>query len=1264
MTGMAMHDTYRLQKRILVFAVLGSLLTGLVVGLATAIPLYRNARAHSEASMLFQVRSQAQTIAHFLERIDDVTMQFTSRSQIRDRLEQYDHGKVSLRDVAAYTAPRLQDALTQSGDVAGLVRLARSGTPIVQLGTMPPREWWPTLPANTRTAVVTGPVRVGDRYYLLVAAPILSHSHRRLGTDVVSWRIDALQGLLTDSTAYGLHVHQYLGNLIRDVAVHIERAGAGFQVTPLNSNLQRALQRAQSGASGVLTGVGADSEDLTFYAPIPGYRDWALAVVARQRAFYAPLLSVLALPVLTILLMALGGMLLTTRAIRPLAREVIDTSYRLDELTREQQELLELARGFVFRLDHNGWLTDVSPGACEVTGYGADELRRRYDTLLSDNPINAAAREAVERVLRQGGAVPAILLEIIHRAGGRVMLELNVKPLHADDGPTGLSGVARDVTDRIAMEQALRTNEERLRTLINATPDIICFKDGAGRWLEANEAELELFGLEEADYRGKSDAELADYVAPYYGDVFRSGLLRDEDVWRSGIASRSEHAVPTPSGESFVYDVIKVPLFDAAGSRKAMVVLGRDITAKRRAEQALMRSAQEWSYAMNLMEDAIVMLDLDGCVVRSNRAFFHMTGLSPEQVIGHDIGIVLKPLPPRLRETESHDQFFIMEADEAGNPSGRPVEVMVKIIHDEAGGMTGRLVGFHDLSRSRQTEEQLRLAASVFEGSQEGIAIMGPDHRIIDANQAFGQITGYSATEVLAKELGDLLVNEQFDVQSHDLLWQQVDSDGSWQGEVWYRRDDGEVFPAWQSLSAVKNKQGQVIRYIGQFTDISEKKASEARIQRLAHYDLLTDLPNRVLLHDRLRNALERMRRAGGMLAVLFVDLDRFKNVNDSLGHPVGDRLLQGVAHRFSAVIREQDTVARLGGDEFLIILEGIGSAQHAAQVAHKLLETLHEPVVIERREIFIGASIGISLFPSDGGDTETLIKNADTAMYRAKEQGRNNYQYYTAQLTLLSLERFELESALRRALERNELLLHYQPQIAADGEHFIGAEALVRWRHPEKGLIPPDKFIPLAEETGLIEPIGRWVLMTACRQAKQWQENALPLRIAVNLSGQQIIHGDVVGTIREVLKESGLEPRLLELEITEGFVLSHAETGVRTLGLLKSLGIGLAIDDFGTGYSSLSYLKRLPVDRLKIDKSFVQGVPADRDDASIVTTIIAMARSLGLEVIAEGVEEAAQRDFLRQQGCGEFQGFFFSRPLPVDEFEQLLRAAGAIRSA
>ncbi len=1264
MTGVARHDTYRLQKRIRVFAVLGSLLTGLVVGLATAIPLYRNARAHSEALMQFQVRSQAQTIGHFLGRLDDVTMQFTSRSQIRDRLEQYDRGKVSLRDVAAYTAPRLQDALTQSGDVAGLVRLDSSGTMIVQLGVMPPRPQWPVLPATAQTPVIAGPVRIGDQDYLLVAAPILSRSHRRLGTDVVCWRIDSLQALLADSTVYGIHVHQYLGNLARGVALHIERANAGFRVAPLKDGLLRALQRAQSGAGGALAGVGADGDNLTFYTPIPGYRDWALAVVARQRNFYVPALSVLALPVLTILLMALGGMWLTARVIRPLAREVIDTSYRLDELTHEQQALLELARGFVFRLDHNGWLTAVSPGAYEVTGYSADELNRRYDTLLSDNPVNTMAREMMERVLRQGMTSPTILAEITHRAGGRVMLELNVKPLHVGDGPTGISGVARDVTQRIATEQALRTNEERLRTLINATPDIICFKDGAGRWLEANEAELELFGLENTDYRGKNDTELADYVAPFYGEAFRTGLLRDEDVWRSGTAIRGEHVVPTPAGETFVYDIIKVPLFDDTGARKAMVVLGRDITAKRRAEQALIRSAQEWSYVMNLMEDAIVMLDLDGCVMRSNSAFFHMTGLSPEQVMGHDIATVLTPLPPRLRQTESHDQFFIMEADDAGNPSGRPVEIMVKVIHDEAGAMTGRLVGFHDLSRSRQTEEQLRLAASVFEGSQEGITIMGPDHRIIDVNQAFSEITGYSVVEVLNKELCDLLASEQFDVPTHDLLWQQVNSDGSWQGEVWYRRRDGEVFPAWQSLSAVKNKQGQVTRYIGEFTDISEKKASEARIHRLAHYDLLTDLPNRVLLHDRLRNALDRMRRANGALAVLFVDLDRFKNVNDSLGHPVGDQLLQKVAHRFSSAVREQDTVARLGGDEFLIILEEVGSSQHAGRIAHKILETLHEPVAIEGREIFIGASIGISLFPSDGDDPETLIKNADTAMYRAKEQGRNNYQFYTAELTMLSMERFELESALRRALERDELILHYQPLIAADGERFVGAEALVRWRHPEKGLIPPDKFIPLAEETGLIESIGRWVLATACRQAQQWRENGLSLRMAVNLSGQQIIHGDVVSTVREVLKETGLDPHSLELEITEGFVLSHAETGVRTLALLKSLGIGLAIDDFGTGYSSLSYLKRLPVDRLKIDKSFVQGVPVDRDDASIVTTIIAMARSLNLKVIAEGVEDAAQRDFLQQQGCDEYQGFFFSRPLPVDEFEQLLRAAGAICSA
>lgn len=555
-----------------------------------------------------------------------------------------------------------------------------------------------------------------------------------------------------------------------------------------------------------------------------------------------------------------------------------------------------------------------------------------------------------------------------------------------------------------------------------------------------------------------------------------------------------------------------------------------------------------------------------------------------------------------------------------------------------------------------RSESQLHQSAIAFESAAEGIFVTDGDGNIISANRAFSEITGYSEKEVLGKN-PRILKSGRHDQKFYENIWSSLQQDGQWKGEIWDRRKNGEVYPKWLTITAVRKGDGEVSHYVSVFSDISDIKQSEEQLHHLAHHDSLTDLPNRLLLDARLKHALQHAHRERTHIAVLFLDLDHFKKINDTLGHPVGDLLLQMAAKRLLVSVREQDTVARLGGDEMAIVLENIDKAGHAATVAQDILDNLSKPFELEGQEVIVSGSIGISMYPQDGQDVTSLLKNADAAMYMAKSEGRKGYQFYSKALTEKALESLALETRLHRALECDEFVLYYQPQVSLQSGSVVGMEALVRWQHPEMGLIPPDRFIPLAEENGLIEPIGLWVLRTACAQCKAWQQEGLtPLRVAVNLSGRQFRRTGLVQEIRDVLEDTGLDASCLEVELTESATMGQAERTVTTLGALRKLGVTIAIDDFGTGYSSLSYLKRFPVDRLKIDRSFVRDIPENKNDVELAKTIIALGRSLNLSVVAEGVETEEQRRFLTSLGCDEMQGFLYSPPKPANELAGFLR--------
>ncbi len=554
---------------------------------------------------------------------------------------------------------------------------------------------------------------------------------------------------------------------------------------------------------------------------------------------------------------------------------------------------------------------------------------------------------------------------------------------------------------------------------------------------------------------------------------------------------------------------------------------------------------------------------------------------------------------------------------------------------------------------------RLREAAAIIENTSEGVLITDLDGTIMSVNPAFSRISGYAPEELIGQN-PRLLHSGRHDEAFYQALWQSLQETGAWQGEIWNRRKNGEIHPELVTINTVCDEEGQPSRYAEVVTDLSQLRQSQEKLEYLAHHDPLTDLPNRLLLSDRLRHALEEALRHQQPAALLFLDLDRFKQINDSFGHPAGDQLLRAVAERLTHCVRINDTVARVEGDEFVILLEDIKRQENAALVAEKILRSFSEPFNLLGQELYITPSIGIAAYPRDGGDCDTLLRNADTALFLAKDQGGNTFAYYSEELTSHAFEQVILENSLRRAITDDQLRLHYQPLLNLRSGRLIGAEALVRWQHPDLGLVPPNKFIPLAEATGIIIEIGDWVLNTACRQCMAWLDQGLDIGfIAVNVAGPQITRQKIAEQAQRAIEVSGLPAEKLELEVTESFIMEETEQNILLLKELCAMGIRLSIDDFGTGYSSLTRLKRLPIDKLKIDQSFVRDIPGDPEDVAIVNAIIALAQSLDLNLIAEGVETEEQKQFLLEAGCNEGQGYLFARPLPPEEFVEFVASLG-----
>ena len=682
----------------------------------------------------------------------------------------------------------------------------------------------------------------------------------------------------------------------------------------------------------------------------------------------------------------------------------------------------------------------------------------------------------------------------------------------------------------------------------------------------------------------------------------------------------------------------------------ANIPRGRDL-----AEQALQRAIQE----LNAIFDTAVMgiaLLRHRVIDRCNRRMEELFGFGPDEMLGCSTRVwygsddtfeaVGDDVYAELAAgREAFRELWFSRRDGTpfwGRLAGRAL--------DPADPMAGSVWVIEDLSIEKREREELLLARKVFEVNSEAIMVTDAQNRIVRVNAAFESITGYSEADVMGAD-PKVLGSGRHDRNFFAEMWKTIYEHGHWEGELWDRRKDGNEYPKWVHIDTIRDAEGQISHFVAVFSDITERKASEERIRYLAQHDALTGLPNRFTLAVYLEHALARAERSGDKIALMFIDLDNFKHINDTLGHHAGDRVLCEVAHRITSTVRKSDIVARIGGDEFVVVLETTNLPSDAAIVGQKIIERLAAAIQFDSVSLHTTPSIGIGIYPEDGGDAETLMKNADMAMYHAKSAGKNNVQFFAEHMNQAAAVRLKLETRLRNALGNNEFILHYQPQIELETGHVSGLEALIRWRNDELGMVSPASFIPLAEEIGLIMPIGEWVLRTACHQARRWLDEGIPFgQIAVNISPQQFRQRHFPQRVEAILAETGLPPDRLELEITESTVMETAEAAIAMLLRLKDLGVTLSIDDFGTGYSSLAYLKRFPIDRLKIDRSFVLDIETDASDATIATAVIALAHSLGLDVVAEGVETAGQNEFLRLGGCDNVQGYFHCRPVVADE--------------
>jgi diguanylate cyclase (GGDEF)-like protein/PAS domain S-box-containing protein len=931
----------------------------------------------------------------------------------------------------------------------------------------------------------------------------------------------------------------------------------------------------------------------------------------------------------------------------------------------------------IFSISTEGVIQSWNDAAEIIYGYCAAEILGKSVRILSSADRANETSEILEK-WRTGAEIRTLELIRLRKNGQQILIQLNISPIKDVVGRViGAVATSRDITAKRRSEIALRKSEEQYRMLFDTNHAAMYIFDYKTLVImAANKAAIQQYGFSEQEFLAKTVTELRpdEDIPAFLKDLSRNSMGRQPN--------RGSWKHRTKNGAMIDVEIVCNRLeFNGIDS---ILVAAHDVTEWRRSEAVRQDSTNKYRALFEESGDAIWLMD-DETVLDCNSA--------AREMFGYDVSATMpKPyeLSPLKQFDETPSGTAAKQKIAAALLSGkerfewlhqrRNGEVFPAEVYLTALTLSGRsvlLATIRDITERKHAEEALLFKTALLEAQAEstidGIIAIDESDRIILVNRQFK--IGFDIPDELLSQREGALVRQHVmgKMQGAEAFIEKIeyiDSHRDEKSNDELRLKNGKIFDRY--TAPLIDARGQYRGRISYHRDITERKAAEERIQFLAYFDALTELPHRVLLQDRMEIALADARRRGEKLAVMFLDLDLFKAINDSFGHSFGDSLLKEFAKRIQACGREQDTVARVGGDEFVIMLSSAKDAAGAAIVAERVMDALNENFVIQGQSLSVSCSIGISMFPEHGTDSETLIRNADAAMYCAKIDGRNKVRFFTDEMNAAAQERLTMDKNLRLALERGEFFLVYQPQIEIETKRITGLEALIRWQHPKLGLIPPDRFISIAEDNGLIVPIGEWVLRTACAQAKQWQDGGLAaVPMAVNVSAVQFRQEGFADLVRRVLMETGLSSEYLELELTESLLLTNADVVLATLQHLKEVGLQLAIDDFGTGYSSLSYLKQFPVGKLKIDRSFIRDIPSDMDDAAITIAIISMAKSLHLKVIAEGVETEAQMSFLREHHCDEIQGYYFSKPIPADQAASMQRnqdhagkAGGSTRSS